>query len=87
VLSDAWVTVHITGALWEHLFVTSQGSAYGRFRRALDTGNAHIALPAATELDYVSLTDALELVLLLVDDPKRFRRRRFAGTPATAPAP
>jgi hypothetical protein len=28
----------------------------------------------ATELDFVSLPDALELVLLLVDDPKRFRR-------------
>jgi hypothetical protein len=33
-----------------------------------------IALAAAAELDYVSLPDALELVLLLVDDPKRFRR-------------
>jgi hypothetical protein len=59
---------------WEHLFVTSQGSAYGRFRRALDSGNATVALAAAAELDFVSLPDALELVLLLVDDPKRFRR-------------
>jgi len=58
----------------EHLFVTSQASAYGRLRRALDTGNPMIALAAAAELDYVSLPDALELVLLLVDDPKRFRR-------------
>ena len=31
--------------------VTSQGSAYGRFRRALDTRNATIALAAAAELD------------------------------------
>ena len=58
----------------EHLFVTSQGSAYGRFRRALDTGNTTEALATATELDFVSLPDALELVLLLVDDSKRFRR-------------
>jgi len=54
--------------------VTSQGSAYGRFRRALDTGNATIELAAAAELDSVSLPDALELVLLLLDEPGRFRR-------------
>jgi hypothetical protein len=58
----------------EHLFVTSQGSAYGRLRRALDTGNPTIALAAAAELDFVSLPDALDLVLLLADDPARFRR-------------
>jgi hypothetical protein len=56
------------------LFVTSQGSPYGRFRRALDRKNATIALAAATELDHISLPDALELVLLLIDDPRRFRR-------------
>ena len=54
--------------------MTSQGSAYGRLRRALDSGNPTIALAAATELEFVSLPDALELELLLVDDPKRFRR-------------
>ena len=48
--------------------------AYARFRRALDSHNATVALATATELDFVSLPDALELVLLLVDDPKRFRR-------------
>jgi hypothetical protein len=56
------------------VFVTSQGSAYGRFRHALDSGNPTIALSAAGELDFVSLPDALELVLLLVDDSKKFRR-------------
>jgi hypothetical protein len=60
--------------LREHAFVTSQGSTYGRLRRALDTGNPTIALAAAAELDFVSLPDALELVLLLVDEPGRFRR-------------
>ena len=54
--------------------MTSQGSAYGRLRRALDTGNPTIALAAAADLDFVSLPDALELVLLLADDPARFRR-------------
>ena len=54
--------------------MTSQGSAYPRFRRALDSRNATVALATATELDFVSLPDALELVLLVVDDPGRFRR-------------
>jgi hypothetical protein len=54
--------------------VTSQGSSYGRLRRALDTGNPTIALAAAAELDFVSLPDSLELVLLLVDEPPKFRR-------------
>lgn len=58
----------------EHLFVTSQGSAYARFRRALDSRNATVAYATATELDFVSLPEALELVLLVVDDPWRIRR-------------
>ena len=56
------------------MFVTSQGSSYARFCRALDSRHATVALATATELEFVSLPDALELVLLLVDDPKRFRR-------------
>jgi hypothetical protein len=48
--------------------VTSQGSPYGRFRRALDSQNATVGYTTATELDFVGLSDALELVLLLVDD-------------------
>jgi uncharacterized membrane protein len=51
----------------EHAFVTAQGSAYMRFRRALDRGNVTEALSAASELDFVSLADALELTLLLAD--------------------
>jgi hypothetical protein len=59
----------------EHLFVTSQGSTYGRFRGALDTGNARIALAAAADLPHVGLADALEVVLLLLDsEPSRFER-------------
>jgi hypothetical protein len=54
--------------------VTAQGSPYARFRRALDSRNATEAYATATELDFVSLPDALELVLLVVDDPRRFRR-------------
>jgi hypothetical protein len=58
----------------EHLFVTSQDPPYGRLRRALDTGNPTIAFAAAAELDFVSLPDALEIVLILVDEPGKFRR-------------
>ena len=42
--------------------MASQGSAYARSRRALDTGNATVALATAIEFDFVSLSDALELV-------------------------
>jgi hypothetical protein len=55
------------------LFVTAQGSAYHRFRRALDRGNATEALSAASELEHVGLAEALELCLLLADrEPQRF---------------
>jgi hypothetical protein len=48
-------------ALWEDLFVvTSQGSPYSRFRRALDSRNATVAFATATELDFVSVPDALD---------------------------
>ena len=59
----------------EHSFVTAQGSAYMRFRRALDRGNVTQALSAASELRLVSLAEALELTLLLVDgDLEKYNR-------------
>jgi hypothetical protein len=48
--------------------VTAQGSAYKRFRRALDRGNVTEALSAASELQFVGLAEALELTLLLADE-------------------
>lgn len=45
--------------------VTSQGSPYQRFRRALQTGNALLAWAAAHELRHINLEDSLALVLLL----------------------
>jgi hypothetical protein len=55
--------------------VTSQGTAYVRFRRALDRGNVTEALSAAAELRFVALVDALELTLLLADEePERYER-------------
>jgi hypothetical protein len=55
--------------------VSSQGSAYHRFRRALDRGNVTEALSAATEIPVVGLVEALELTLLLADrDPAKYER-------------
>jgi hypothetical protein len=53
--------------------VTSQGSPYHRFRRALDRGNVLEALSSASELEHVGLAEALELCLLLRDrEPARY---------------
>jgi hypothetical protein len=55
--------------------VTPQGSAYHRFRRALDRGNVTEALSVAFELEHVGLSEALELCLLLRDKaPERYPR-------------
>jgi hypothetical protein len=46
-----------------------------RLRRALDRGNVTEALSAASELEHVGLSEALELCLLLRDkEPARFPR-------------
>jgi hypothetical protein len=55
--------------------MTSDGSAYARFRRALDTGNENLVIAAAHELPYVALDDALHICLVLRDgDPERYDR-------------
>jgi hypothetical protein len=55
--------------------MTAQGSAYMRFRRALDRGNVTEALSAASELEFVSLGEALELTLLLAEgDLEKYNR-------------
>ena len=45
--------------------VTSDGTAYGRFRRALRMGNLAQVRAAAAELPQVGLDDALAVVLLM----------------------
>ncbi len=47
----------------EHVFVTSQGTAHGRFQRALGRGSLEQAEHAARELGWLSLADALALVV------------------------
>jgi hypothetical protein len=55
--------------------VTAQGSAYARFRWALDRGNVLEALSSASELEHVGLAEALELCLLLREkQPARYTR-------------
>jgi hypothetical protein len=55
--------------------MTSDGSAYARFRRALQTGNELLVLAAARELPRVALQDALRICLVLRDgDPERYER-------------
>jgi hypothetical protein len=57
------------------VFVTSDGSPYARFRRALETGNELLVLAAARELPRVGLEDALRICLILRDgDPDRYER-------------
>jgi hypothetical protein len=51
--------------------VTSEGSPYARFRRALETGNEMLVLGAARELPQIALDDALRICLVLRDgDPE-----------------
>jgi hypothetical protein len=56
--------------------VTSQGSAYARFRRALATGNLTLIRSAAAELPRVDLPDALRICVLLrgSGDPAAYQR-------------
>ena len=55
--------------------MTSQGSRYGQFQRALERGNLLAALSAARDLPQVGLQDALRLCVLLArEDARRFER-------------
>jgi hypothetical protein len=57
------------------MFVTSQGSAYTRFRRALATGNLLLIRAAAAELAHISLGDALVVCVAIRDaKPEQFER-------------
>jgi hypothetical protein len=55
--------------------VTSDGSPYVRFRRALDSGNELLVIAAARELPRIGLEDALRICLLIRGgDPARYER-------------
>jgi hypothetical protein len=58
-----------------HPRMTSQGSAHGRFQRAIHARNLLNAETAAREMGGLSLADALALCeLLAVTDRKRYER-------------
>ena len=66
--------------------MTSDGSAYARFHRALKTQNLHIIRTAAAELPNVSLLDALAIVQVIRErQPDAFERAavRWIGRFAT----
>lgn len=71
--------------------MTSQGSAHGRFTRAMQVGNLRNAEDAARELGWLSLESALSLVHLYaeVGSPKyekaalRYLERHLAETSPT----
>jgi hypothetical protein len=55
--------------------LTPSGSAYARFRRALETQSVTLALTTAAEVGRLDLEDAFELTLLLgLREPPRFGR-------------
>lgn len=55
--------------------MTSQGSPYSRFQRALKTGNLNVIRNAAAELPTVDLGDALAVCVAIRDaEPHRFER-------------
>ena len=55
--------------------MTSDGNAYSRFRRALQSGNETLVVAAARELPQVALDDALRICLVLRGgDPTRYER-------------
>jgi hypothetical protein len=55
--------------------VTTRGSAYARFRLALETQNLTHVRSAAAELGYIDLADALSVCLLLChSEPATYQR-------------
>ena len=62
--------------------MTSEGSAYMRFKRALAVGDLTLVRAAAAELPYIGIRDALHVCLLLRDGDAQLYERaavRWAG--------
>jgi hypothetical protein len=70
------------------MFVTSQGSAYSQFKRALERRNFLLAWTMAAELPRVPLADALSLLCSrVISNRGGSRRPRRVGAPGYAPRP
>jgi hypothetical protein len=65
--------------------MTSQGSAHGRFARAIRERNVFMAELAARELRGLALNDALDLCVLIAEmQPDRFYRRDWSRATSEA---
>jgi hypothetical protein len=62
----------------EHAFVTSQGHAHARFRRALLSKNVKLIEAASRELQHVGLDDALRVLVVFAE--RRDARYERAAT-------
>jgi hypothetical protein len=51
--------------------VSIKGSPYAYFRRTLETRKLSIVLPAAAELPWINLSDSLEILTLMAQEPTR----------------
>jgi hypothetical protein len=47
--------------------VSIKGSPYANFRRSLETRKLSIVLPAAAELQWLNLSDSLEILVLMAE--------------------
>lgn len=64
--------------------MTSQGNAYSRFRRALESGDLRHVRLAAAELPQINLSDALQVCLVMREHPSYERAVvRWLGRLAT----
>jgi hypothetical protein len=52
------------------VFVSTKGSPYARFSRALETRKLSVVLIAAAELQSIQLDDALEILMAAEKDPR-----------------
>ena len=50
------------------MFVSSKGSPYANFRRSLETQKLSIVLPAAAELQWISLDDSLAILTVMAHE-------------------
>jgi HEAT repeat protein len=55
--------------------MTSQGSAYARFQRALATGNLNVVRAAAAELPRIGVAEAASILLVILRaEPQQYER-------------
>jgi HEAT repeat protein len=57
------------------MFVSSSGSPYARFQRALATGNLNVIRAAAAELPRIGIAEAAAILLVILrNEPEQYER-------------